>query len=338
MKRGNGEGSIFKLSGRRRNPWAVRITIGWTPEGKQKLKYLGYYRTKTEAKENLRKYQANPYNLETKNTTLAEAYEGWLRTAKIAENTLNGYKSAFRRCEVLHSKPIREIKVSHIEIIMKDMSTSSQPVLKNVLKNVFEYAEKNEIIDKNIIPLVKIDKHISTRKKQPLTIEQIKAVMSYDGHHHASTAKILLYTGMRITELFDITIKNVNIEERYMVGGKKTASGTMRTIPIHDDIYPIIKNLCFKNNKYLIETVTGKKVIYQTFMDQFWRGYQKEIGMKQTPHDFRHTLVTHATKCGIERTALQKIVGHKGADITDHYTHRTPAELLTELNKLKYEE
>ena len=33
---------------------------------------------------------------------------------------------------------------------------------------------------------------------------------------------------------------------------------------------------------------------------------------------------------------LQKIVGHKSDSITDHYTHRTPSELLKELNKLKY--
>ena len=38
MRRGNGDGSIFKLSGKRRRAYAVRITIGWSEDGKQKYK------------------------------------------------------------------------------------------------------------------------------------------------------------------------------------------------------------------------------------------------------------------------------------------------------------
>ena len=37
-RRGNGDGSIFKLSGRSRRPYAVRVTVGWTDDGKQKYK------------------------------------------------------------------------------------------------------------------------------------------------------------------------------------------------------------------------------------------------------------------------------------------------------------
>ena len=336
MRRGNGEGSIFKLSGKRRNPWAVRITVGWTIEGKQILKYLGYYRTKTEAKEALRKYSANPYDLEKKNTTLNDVYESWLKVTTISENTMTSYKSAYKKCAVLHKQLIRDIKVAQIELIMKEAPTSAQPVIKNVLKNLFDYAEKNEIIDKNIIPLVKVEKHTKKRKKQPLTKEQIKKVMEYNEHHHADTVKILLYTGMRITELFDIELKDVNIEDRYMIGGKKTENGIERTIPFHDDRFPIVERLYKTNKKYLVESVTGKKVIYQPFYDQFWKPYRKELNLTQTPHDLRHTLVTYATKQGIDRAALQKIVGHKSDSITDHYTHRTPQELLIEINKLKY--
>ena len=49
MKQPNGYGGISKLKGRRRKPYAVRVTTGWTDEGKQIKKYLGYYATKKEA-------------------------------------------------------------------------------------------------------------------------------------------------------------------------------------------------------------------------------------------------------------------------------------------------
>ena len=49
MRNPNGYGSIIKLSGKRRKPFAVRVTIGWNNNGKQIYKYIGYYKTKQEA-------------------------------------------------------------------------------------------------------------------------------------------------------------------------------------------------------------------------------------------------------------------------------------------------
>ena len=69
MRRFNVEGSIYKLGCKRRKPWAVRITVGWTIEGKQQYKYLGYYPTKTEAKNALREYLLKPYDLTNKDVT-----------------------------------------------------------------------------------------------------------------------------------------------------------------------------------------------------------------------------------------------------------------------------
>ena len=75
MRRGNGEGSIYKLGGKRRKPWAVRITVGWTIEGKQQYKYLGYYLTKTQAKNALREYLLKPYDLTNNDVTLKDVFE-----------------------------------------------------------------------------------------------------------------------------------------------------------------------------------------------------------------------------------------------------------------------
>lgn len=44
------------MSGKRRKPYAVRVTVGYTDEGKQKYKYVGYYSKMTDAKAALREY------------------------------------------------------------------------------------------------------------------------------------------------------------------------------------------------------------------------------------------------------------------------------------------
>lgn len=209
-------------------------------------------------------------------------------------------------------------------------------MIKNTLNHVYNYAEKNELIDKNIIPLVEVEKRITTKQKMPFTSDQIKMLMKYNGHFYADTVKILLYTGMRISELFDIETKNVNLEKHYIIGGKKTEAGRDRIIPIHDEIFEIVKKRYNPDNKYLILSPKGRKVDYPNYVNLFWKNLKIKFDITQTPHDTRHTFITYATKQGLERAAIQKIVGHKVVDITDHYTHRSAEELLKEINKLKY--
>ena len=74
MRNPNGYGSVFKLSGNRRKPFAVRITQGYTNDGKQIYKYLSYHATRKEAMQALASYNANPYDIDLNNITFSELY------------------------------------------------------------------------------------------------------------------------------------------------------------------------------------------------------------------------------------------------------------------------
>ena len=82
MKLPNNYGSIVKLSGNRRKPYAVRVTQGWKHNAKndtytQVKKYIGYGSTRAEALEILAEYNRNPYNLDSKNVTFKDAFNAW---------------------------------------------------------------------------------------------------------------------------------------------------------------------------------------------------------------------------------------------------------------------
>ena len=71
IKAPNGYGNISKLSGNRRRPWWVRITIGWeineeTGKAKQLTSTLGYYASRKEAMIALAEYHQNPIDLTRK--------------------------------------------------------------------------------------------------------------------------------------------------------------------------------------------------------------------------------------------------------------------------------
>ena len=107
MRKPNGYGSVVKLSGKRRKPYAFRITDGWELNKKgimsPKYKYLEYFETVREASE----YQAAFNSGHTvkehiainKTHTVAELYEIWSNKAysKLGYGCISSYKTAFKK-------------------------------------------------------------------------------------------------------------------------------------------------------------------------------------------------------------------------------------------------
>lgn len=79
MRNANGTGSITKLSGNRRKPYAVIVTTGFEYDEvkdsyKQKRKYLGYYATQTEARKALADFLDNPYDVNKYDATVESVW------------------------------------------------------------------------------------------------------------------------------------------------------------------------------------------------------------------------------------------------------------------------
>lgn len=334
MRRGNGDGSIIKLSGKRRRPYAVRVTVGWSDTGKQIYKYIGYYTGKREANAALRAYLVNPYDVTVTQTTLKEIFNAWLKNTNLKPVTISGYKSAFNQSYNIHNLKIRDVNMSDLDNAMYNLKPSMQASFKNAMLHVYKYAIKNNMIEKNLAEYLE-PQQPERKKRVPFTVEQIEQIKRFN-HKYTDIVVILLYSGMRINELLGMKKENVNLTGRYMVGGLKTRAGINRVIPIHDYIYPIIKRYYNNSDKYLIEH-NGRPVVYRTFMTVFWERLKEYLNTDQTPHCTRHTFVTHADNCGFDKIMLKKIVGHETRDITDDvYNHKGINDLLAEINKLEY--
>ena len=110
MRRGNGDGGIFKLSGKRKNPFAVRITKGWTKDGKQIFEYIGYFKNKTEAKKHLNNYLLNPYDLSNDKITAQQVFDEWEKTTKVSDDVIKAYRGVFKNSG-LTNKIFKDIKL-----------------------------------------------------------------------------------------------------------------------------------------------------------------------------------------------------------------------------------
>lgn len=329
MRRGNGEGSVFKLSGKRRKPWAVRVTVGWSETGRQKYKYIGYYSNKTDAKKALAEYIAAPEKALIEKHTLQSIFDNMIAKSNFTDGTKKQYMSGFKKLLPLARVPINEIKLDDIENLMEPETPNTQARMKKTLSNCYKYALKYDYVSKNLAEFIEV-KTVQAKEKEVFKTDEIKQLWdNISSVRHGDIPIMLLYTGCRISELLGIRTEDVDLAAGTLyIHESKTAAG-IRTIPIHDKIKPLIKKRYNKDNKYLFMN-GGRKLPYSTYMREYW----KVPG--HTPHEARHTFITELSKVTDDSVAIKRLVGHALTDITDHYTHRTMNELSDVINRLKY--
>lgn len=333
MRNPNSFGSVIKLSGKRRRPYAVRITAGWTDDGKQILKYISYHAKKAEAVQALLEFNKNPHDIDAARITFAEIYERWSKDdyKKLAPNTVTGYKSAFKHCVVLHNKVFKEIRKAHLQSVIDEINAPSmKEVTKFLFQKSYRYALENDIVNKDYSKFIELPKKQEPKKKKiPFTREEIDFLWeNINSIKYADFTLILLYTGMRIGELIAIDKSDIHLEERYMIGGNKTDAGKERIIPLHKRIVPLIeKRMNETNHEWLFTNKRGVRLQYSPFMKYHWKNIVEAVGGEHTPHDTRHTFVSELDRLGVNKLTIKRIVGHSNSDVTEHYTHKTIDEL-----------
>lgn len=329
--RGNGDGSVFRLSGKRKRPWAVRVTTGYTHDGKQLFKYLGYFETKTQAKNALNEYLVNPSEVTIEKVTFKYIFESMIEKSKFSDGTISQYKSGFRKFQHLHNKEIAKITLAELESVFKDKTPASQSTMKKTLTNCYKYAMKHSYINKDISAFIETDEREIKKKKIPFTPVEIENLWNNLGtNKHDDIVLILLYTGLRISELLEMKNCNVNFEEKYLFVEKSKTKAGIRKVPMHEKIIPLLKKRYDPDNTFLLAQTKRTRVKYVNYLVYYWNIEN------HTPHETRHTFITFLNKIGVDDLTIKRLVGHTDKDTTEGYTHRTQEELLAAINKLEY--
>lgn len=340
MRNPNGFGSVVKLSGKRRRPYAVRVTAGWSDDGKQILKYVSYHTKKADAVKALLEFNTNPYDIDAVRITFAEVYERWSKTEfeNLSDSMVNAYRSAYKHCKPLYGKVFKELRKTHLQGVVDAIEAPSmQDVTKFLFLKSYKYALENDIVNKNYAQFVKVAKKEEAKEKTPFTREEIDILWkNVDSVKYADLVLILLYTGMRIGELLNMEKANIHLEERYMVGGSKTKAGKKRIIPLHKRIVPLIeKRMNESDSQWLFINRIGAKLKYNSFTQYHWTPITELVGTDHTPHDTRHTFISEMSRLDVNQLTIRKIVGHSDKSVTEHYTHKTIEELVDAVDKLE---
>lgn len=320
MKRANGDGTVIKLQGNRRRPWAIRRVVGWKENGHPIIKYQGYYRTKREADAALNEYNRDPYTISKK--TFGDVYKEWyaLREREKAEGTLKGYRVCFNHLSDIHDMRIQDIDVDMLQRIYDKAEISPITLRKTMqlVNMIFDYAIKRKILPRNSIfvnkgVLVPSKPQKRKQHRTALTRDEINLLWENTDDEYAKIALVYIYTGLRFSELKDLTPDCCH-DDYIEIKQAKTAAG-VRIVPLCDKV------------KSLLPIIP---VPPRTTFERKFRFYLPGHYI----HETRHTFISLMTEAGVDDRIIKAIVGHKPNDVTDLYTHISLKVMLDAVNLL----
>lgn len=337
----NGYGCISKASGKRRRPYAaIPPVTGYKLNGSPvRPCAIGYFETYQDAYAALIDWKNHPERNTNRSTlTFEDVYDRWWKdkfedpASKIvySDSTKKNYKWAYGKCSSLYQKPMCEIFKDDMQILIDtlQLSYSSARNMMNLFSSMFDYAYKNGIVDKNYAEFLSIKQGRLSEKGVPFTSEEIAILWQNVKNTNVRITLILIYSGMRLSELKTVTI---DLEKRVFVGGVKTAAGRNRTIPIHSKILPLVEDF----DQYSFSTGNFRDKLFPKTLSAL--GFPNaETGEKHTPHDCRHTFSWLCDKYKMDDLAKHLIIGHSlGSDVDRNtYGHRTVDELKAEMEKI----
>ena len=316
----------------------MRVTVGWTDEGKQIQKYLSYHEKRVDAIAALADYNENPYDLDSHKITFEELYERWANH-QYDGNVPNCYKAAYKRVPHLHGMAFVDVRKRHIqgEVDTCELGYSSKKNIKTLCNKLCNYAIDLELVTANVATNVELPPAEDSNIHNPFSDKELAYLWQHTDDMGARFALILSYTGMRPTELLKVKAADVHLDQRYMMGGLKTAAGKNRVVPIAEKIFPFIAEMYSPDNEYLVMDAWDNKPMkkYDRLREHIWEKSPviEAMPKKHLPGDGRHTCASLLDNAKVELKTIQLILGHRSANITHRvYTHKTIEQLVAAIN------
>jgi len=344
-KRANAQGSVYKLSGNLKKPWIATLPCKYDAEGTAKRTILGYFPTKTEGLNALN--EAVSKNVDSRiNMNVEQAFKMWSSThfRELSKSAVDNYNASWKYLKKLYKKKIRDIRADDVQMIIDEVSANGKSratceKIRNLYSQLCQFAMSQDIISQNYSQFLKMPSQ-TKKEKEIFTLFEIKKIHEYAADNDtAKIVMILIFTGMRIGELFDITKDNIFLEDvpPRMIGGKKTEAGRNRIIPIHSNVYGYIQYFYNKTDKYLICNSKGGRMDEKNFREREYYPLLKKLEIeRKTPHCTRHTFATMLQASGAKQEDLIKVIGHADYSVTtENYIHQDITTLSDMIELLK---
>ena len=170
-------------------------------------------------------------------------------------------------------------------------------------------------------------------------LEQAIDLTKWEGHRNRAIIEVLFSCGLRVSELTNLKLSNLYIEEQYIrVMGKGSKE---RLVPISPRALDELNYWFAERNVMKIKPGEEDYVflnrrghhLTRTMILIMIKRYAVEAGIKKTisPHTLRHSFATSLLEGGADLRAIQAMLGHESIGTTEIYTHIDTSTLRQEI-------
>lgn len=260
--------------------------------------------------------------------------------------TLIDYKDDFK-CFLKYFPYLEEVNDLNENLLIEFSFKMSLDSLKassierriSTIKNFYIFLEKEDIKHNLIsgpVERIKKEKLLPTYLTQDEIKELLNApdLTTSDGLEEKVVIDLLYYCGLRVSELVNLKLKDINEEDRLV---KILGKGDIeRIIPIKEEaLFAIKQYIKYVRNKRDINH--SKKLMINEHGEDFTRQrvylIVKRLATKANikksihPHTLRHSFATHLLENGAEIRSVQEMLGHAKVSTTQIYTHLSEKKL-----------
>jgi len=286
---------------------------------------------------------------------LIQAYENYLTKVKQAStNTTSSYIRDIRQFAdwLRHSEDMDVLGTQQLNIreyldylgsIGKSNATISRSLAS--LKNFFAYLVFSGFLEKTPVSDIHIERG-AKKLPQILNGREIELLLSQPvcvdakGFRDKAMLEVMYATGIRVSELIDLDVDDVNLELGII---KCNSSKKSRVIPLYPAALRALSVYMREVRDSIVATpdepalfvnVSGIRMSRQGFW-KILKHYQEtaHIDKEITPHTLRHSFAVHLLENGADLGSLQELMGHCDISSTQMYTHMINQKLKSVYEK-----
>ena len=274
---------------------------------------------------------------------LIHAYENYLTKVKQAPaNTIASYMRDIRQFAdwLRVSAGVEVIDASQLNISdyfahLQEMGRTGATVSRSLasLKNFYSYVVSSGFLEKTPVTEIKIERG---EKKLPqiLTGREIELLLAQPtcvdakGYRDKAMLEVMYATGIRVTELIDLDIDDVNIDQGII---KCNSTKKSRIIPLYPAAQKAL-SVYLKDIRDSMVATPGETALFVNINGarmsrqgcwKILKHYQETAHIEKeiTPHTLRHSFAVHLLENGADLGSLQELMGHSDISSTQMYTH-----------------
>lgn len=215
------------------------------------------------------------------------------------------------------------------------LNARSQARITSGIRSFFNYCLLEKITQIDPTELIETPKMglYLPNTLEPFEIESMMKAIDLskaEGHRNKAIIEVLYASGLRVSELTNLKLADVDFQEEYLrIIGKGNKE---RLVPIGSDALGSL-NLYINFSRVHVPVVRGfdhyvflnrrGKNLTRNMVFIIVQNLAAAVGIKRTisPHTFRHSFATHLIEGGADLRAVQQMLGHESITTTEIYTH-----------------